>query len=475
MATGGKPSEYQVLLGLEKELVERIIRSGTDVEVLITRAVSKGLIPLQGLEANATSTARSGRERAEQFVARVLEAIRGDPSGERTTLFLQTLDDLSLSPLSEFIRSRLTETTRDTRHETPPPAHRPGPLHQPPGGAYGGGQPKLAPADDEDSGIIREGGTNHNNGNANSGVGVVINAQLQHTMAPADTGGAGITPLSNGVIVVQTEHSDNLEVSSEDDPPAIPETQPHIPHIQLSSSNPMATGVTSVVLEQTQTEQELRARMAEMARHEESLKNKLSQLQVEKEESEQLLEQKEKELTKVKHEKDEEIQSLKAQIKEKEEKIEELQHKLSHQEQQNEALKEEHKAEIAKLKEQLEKTEEKYLKKILQLKDEKHVLELELQKMRTREVQMRLQIAEEKQRTAELKVEVAKQAAELKVEVAEQKQKNTELKAQQEQKQQQEKIEVLERERKDSLTRTKQLEDKIATLERKCDTKPNTS
>lgn len=159
MATGGKPtlaSDYQVLLGLEKELVDRIIRSGTDVKVLTSTAVSKGLLPLQSLEANAKSTER---ERAEQFVARVLEKIKGDSSGERKALFLQILDDLSLSPLAEFIRSKLAEIGRDTRPDTSP-THRPGPLHQPPGGAHGGpregsygGQPKLVPADDEDSGI----------------------------------------------------------------------------------------------------------------------------------------------------------------------------------------------------------------------------------------------------------------------------------------------------------------------------------
>ena len=462
MATGGKPSEYQVLLGLEKELVERIIRSGTDVEVLTSRAVSKGLIPPQSLKANATSTAPSRRERAEQFVARVLEAIRGDPTGERTTLFLQILDDLSLSALSQFVRSKLAGSRRvtgDTHRDAPPLAHRPGPPHQPPGGAYGG-QPKLVPPDEEDSGIVREGETNDNNDHANSGVEAATS--VQHQMAPANPGGAGFTPLSNGVIAVPDEHSDNLAVILEDDPPAIPETQPHTSP-PVAASNPMITGMTnpppvlSAVAQIQQENQELRDRVKEKSSNEECLQQQLSQIKLEKEESEQLLEQKDRELEKVKRDKDEEIQTLKAQIEEKEKKMRELQRRLSDQEQQNEALKAEHKAEIAKLKEQLEKTEEKYLKKILKLTEEKYDLELELERMRTREAQMK------------------QQAAELKVEVAEQKQKNTELQAQQEQKQQQEKIDVLEKQHKDSLTKNKQLEEEIARLRKKYDTEPDTS
>ena len=458
MATGGKSSDNQVLLELQKEIVDRLIESGTDVEVLTTRAVSKGLIPLQGLEANATSTARSGRERAEQFVGKVLEAIRGDPSGERTTLFLQILEDLFLSPLSEFIRSKLAggrKGTGDIHHDASP-AHRPGPLHQPPRGAYGG-QPKLAPADNEDSGIVKEGETNHKNDHANSGVEVVVNAQ--HKLAPANPGGAGFTPLSNGVIAVQTEHSGNLAVSSEEDPPAIAETQPHTQHI---SSNPMITGVTSVapVLEQLRTEQEyqeLKTQMAEMASHGECLQNELSQLKIEKEESEQKLKEKDEELERVKREKDAQIQLLKA-------KMEELKCKLSHQERENVALKKHYETEIAKLKEQLESKEKEYHAETLQLTKEKHELELKVEKMYTREEQMKRQISEEEARSAKLQAKVA-----------EEKQKNTEFKAQQEQKQHQEEMAALKLQHRESMTENEQLKEELAKLKRQHNTEPDTS
>lgn len=386
MATGTNGA-YKVLLDVRKGLVSKIAASKVDENVLISKAQDKDKGLVQSVQATATLTLgpQSKKEKVEQLVTQVLEAVRTDET--KIVVFLHLLEESSLGSIATYLRGKLQESGHKHGEETASPGdfrpyNQPGPSS---GSAYGN-QPKLEPASTGDSAFV-EVSTSVSLTNDTDG-------SQQHQMAAATS----FRPLSAGVVVVEQDHTDNLEIESEESP-AVPETQPH------SEVPPSRTTVLPEVKRMEQENKELQTRLAKKIAKEESLKKELEKVQSEKEESTRKLAETRRELKK----KD-------TQIRELQERMKNLQSELEDEKLHNAAEKEKYEGEITALKDQLQHQEAEYNKERLSLTKEIHALEIKVEQMNTREEQKKREIAEERHKCAKLEVKIA-----------EEKQKNAEM------------------------------------------------
>ena len=470
MATGTdadseSSQDYQILHGVREDILEKINSSRADVvNALIAKALSRKLIQSVKPSTAAAHWPQAKRERAEQFVADVLEAIRADASGANTELFIKLLEESALNDIATYLRGKLQEdspldesSTNEASRTPTSPKHPPSLRLSGSGGAYGG-QPKLEPVEQDSAIASLEVVENGNSPNAVTHAHPELHT-TQHQMTVDHSSGATFSQISPGVVFVEDNHIENLVVDSqESSSPATSDTQPH-------TDGPPSVNQSSVpVLPETkrmqQVNQDLRAELAERKDKEEGLCKKLTKLECEKKDSEEKLKKKEEELETVQREKDAEIEGLKAQIKEKEKKMAELQKKLSEREKENEESREQYEQEIKALETKIEKMTEQYNSKGLELRLEISDLKLELEKMKTSEEKLRRQVSEEKENNANLRVEMA----DGKRKTAEEKQKTAE----------EEKEQALQKHR-DSLSRTEKLEKEVAALRQRLNQEPDTS
>lgn len=352
------PEAYQALREVCDDLVSKIATSSTDQNVLIARAQDKGLV--QSVQASATVTLpgpRSKKEKAEQLVTQVLQAVKTD--GTKIDAFLQLLEENSLGDIALYLRSKLQEYTR--RHgegTTAPddlrPSQRPSS-----GSGYGtitehGGQPKLEPARADDSAYVEASNSVPQDGDAGSS---------QHQMAAADTTiNTSFKPLSSSAgvvhVIVEQDHTDNLVVETEDPGLAVIETQPHFEGQSPVTS--ISVPVLPEVKRMAQENKDLQAQLAEKTNSEESLKKDLKQVQVERDKIQKELDKKEEELKAVKEEKDSQIQALKK-------KMDHLKEELKNEKENNVAEKAKYETEIKRLKQELKEKEDHYHKEKIRL------------------------------------------------------------------------------------------------------------
>lgn len=451
MATAtAKGLYHQALLDVRRELVSQITASDADENVLIAKARDKRII--QSVQASATAAPgpQSKKEKAEQLVTQVLEAVRTDET--KVEEFLQLLEECLLGHIATYIRGKLREYAR--RHEE-----------------AGKASAKLEPVRTEDSAFVEAVESCESNSVPQGGTVDNGSTAAQHQMATTDaTSGTPFRPLSTGVVVVEQGHTDNLAVDTEAPVSAIADTQPH------TDGPPSVTTSTVPVLPEVkrmeQENKDLQAQLAQKTSNEDCLKKELKRVQNEKEESEKKLAQTKMELETVKKEKESQIQALKA-------KIEELQSERESQNQKNAAEKEKYEGEIAMLKQKLKEEKIKYNQDKLSLTREIHALELKIEQMKTREKEMELQISEEEKK---ILIEKGK-CAKLQVEVAEGKQKNAEMQAEATKASSQRRVDELEREvvkirleHRNSIDENEQLKEELSTLRKKeFETNPDTS
>ena len=417
---------YLALRSVHNELAIKIATSGTDQNVLLAKAKEKGLV--QSVQASATVTPgpQSKKEKAEQLVTQVLEAVRADVT--KIDVFLQLLDESLLDNIATYLRRKL----QDYAHRHSDGTVSPGgiqPSHQAcsGSGSEATNQPKVKPTRTDDSAYAEASNSVPQDGDTESS---------QHQMASSDTTiSASFKPLSAGVVIVEQDHTNNLVVETEDPMSAVTDTQPH-----AEGPSPV-TSISVPVLPEVKR----------MAQENKDLQAQLAQVQVEKDMIQQELVEKEEELKAVKEEKDSQIQALRTEM-------DRLKDELKNEKENNVAEKEKYEKDIKRLKQEMKAKEDEYNKERIRLMEEKHKLELKIEKMHTKEERMLRQISDEKVKVAELRIEMSEQKSERAVE---------DLK-----KQHEEEVSALKREHRNSLEKTKELEEAIVKLRMK---NPDTS
>ena len=408
------PEAYQVVRNVHSELAIKIATSGTDQNVLLAKAKEKGLV--QSVQASATVTPgpQSKKEKAEQLVTQVLEAVRAD--GTKIDVFLKLLEESLLHNIATYLRSKLQGYAH--RHSDETGDFQPSHQACSGSGSKAANHPKLEPARVDDSAYVEASNSVHQDGDTGS----------SHQMAAADTTiNASFKPLSAGVVIVEQDHTDNLVVETEDPMSAVTDTQPH-----AEGPPPMTSSSVPVLPE-----------VKRMAQENKDLQAQLAQVQVEKDMIQKELVEKEEELKAVKEEKDSQIQALKTEM-------ERLKVELKNEKENNVAEKAKYEKDIKRLKQEMKAKEDEYNKEKIRLMEDKHKLELRIEKMHTKEERMLRQISEEKVKVAELRIEMSEQKSERAVE---------DLK-----KQHEEEVAALKNEHRNSLEKTKELEEAIFKL-----------
>lgn len=436
------PEAYQALREVYNDLISKIATSSTDQNVLIARAQDKGLV--QSVQASPSGP-RSKKEKAEQLVAQVLQAVKMD--GTKIDAFLQLLEESSLGDIAKYLHGKLQEYTRRHGEGTMSPDYLQS--SQRSGSSSGSGtitehgsQPKLEPARAEDSAYVEA---------SNSVPQDSYSGSTQHQMAAADTTiSASIS--SSGVVhvIVEQDHTDNLVVETEDPGLAVIETQPH-PEEQ-SPVTSISVPVLPTVKRIEQENKDLQAQLAEKTSSEESLKKDLEQVLVERDKIKRKLDEKEKELKAVKEEKDKHIKALESEV-------ERLTVELKNEKENNVAEREENEKKIKSLIEKLKEKKDKYRKEKFRLLEEKHQLELKVQRMHTTEAEMNCRISEEKLKVAELQAKLAEQ-------ISQRAREQSERTVEDLKRQHQEEMNSVRREHRDSIEKTKELEEIITKLKR---------
>ena len=102
-------SEYQVLQDVRKDLASKIAASSSGSnEQLISKAQEKGLVQPS---ATVPLGPQSKEEEVERLVTQVLETIKTD--GTKTAVFLELLEEISLSSIATYLRSKLQEHAQE--------------------------------------------------------------------------------------------------------------------------------------------------------------------------------------------------------------------------------------------------------------------------------------------------------------------------------------------------------------------------
>lgn len=448
-----KDESYKALQDVGNELITKIATSSIDQNVLLAKAQEMGLVQsVQSVQTTATVTPgpQSKKEKAEQLITQVLEAVRTDK--KNVDVFLQFLEDTSLSDVAAYLRDKLREYVHQHSEETMSQPSQPGSCSGSRAAEYGD-QPKLQSASAYDSAFEETSNSVTQDGDAGSS---------QHQMAAADTTtNTSFKPLSSSAgvvhVIVEQDHTDNLVLETEDSVVAVNETQPHSQGI-VSSSVPVLPEMKRI----EQENKDLQAQLAEKTSSEESLKKDLEHVQVERDKIKRKLDEKEKELKAVKEEKDKHTKELETEV-------ERLKVELKNEKENNVAEKEDYEKKIKSLIEKLKEKKNQYRQEKFRLLEEKHELEIKVQKMLTTEAEMNRRISEEKVKVAELQAKLAEQNAQ---QAREQSERTVEdLK-----RQHQEEMNAMKREHRDSIEKTKELEETIMKLRReKSKQEPDTS
>jgi hypothetical protein len=388
MAVADHQPGYKALLDVRKELVDKLVTCRADPNVLIVKAKGRGMIGSIQASAAVVPGSESGREKAQQLVNQVLEAAETDDS--KVEEFAQLLEENSLGEVAAFLREKPTGQ--------PPVQDSHTPFREPeqriPDDSYGDRPPKLEPVS-LDSGVAKD-LSQVQNGNTSPEF-----DRTQHKLAERKPSvGISFEAVPGGMVYVEQEHDDNLDVASEKPVHSVADTQPHV-----EESSSMLGDRSAHILPETksllQTNQDLQTQLAVKTNNEQTLEEQLKQMGIEKKQNVEKLAQKEKEL----QEKEQQIKQLKA-------KVSDLTQELQSEKKSNIKVKTELEEKIKHLKCQLKEKEAKFNEEKFRLIDEKHKLEMKIQTMHTDEETLKRLILEEKCKVAELHAQAEKDKTE---------------------------------------------------------------
>ena len=394
-------------LDVRTELVEKLITSGADPNVLIVKAKDKGMIGSIQASAAVAPGSESAREKAEHLVNQVFEVVGADDT--KAEDFAQLLEENNLGQVANFLREKLTE--RPPVPDSPPfplsmESYTPPqePQQRLPGDGFERSQPKLEPV--SDSGVVSQTNGTSQTGQQNGNMSPEFD-KTQHSRKAS----GGITAVPGALVYAEQEHTGNLEAAPDNPVHSVADTQPH-----LEGSESMLGERSAQVLPETknllQKNQDLQAQLAEKNDNEERLQEKLEKMSIEKKESEEKLKQKDREI----QEKESQMKQLKQEkefeIKQLKKKVEHLEVELQTEKESNMIEKTDLQEKIRYLETQLQENEAKHNQEKFNLIEEKHDLQLQIQKMRTEEERLKRRILEEKCKVADLCTQAEKDKTE---------------------------------------------------------------